>query len=130
LTGGRNNLPKPKKVFDSKQIHIIGSIPDYTVSHEKTLEQTLGLFSLWCAEYDTARVWGLGSDFDNVVVRSLYNDLGLSQPWRYKQNACLRTLLHLFPLENKPMFGIEHNAIDDAVAQAFAIQRIYEEYNL
>lgn len=122
--------PEAKKVFDPNQIHIIDSIPDYAHIRNNTLENALSKFVLWCRNYPKARVWGLGSDFDNVVMRSLYNDMNMEQPWTHKQNACLRTLLHLFPLKEKPMFGIEHNAIDDAVAQAFSIQKIHEEYKL
>jgi DNA polymerase III epsilon subunit-like protein len=64
-------------------------------------------------------VWGNGAAFDNVVLREAYRSIGCEPPWDYRQDRCYRTLRNL----NRDVFfgpfvGTEHNALDDAVAQA------------
>ncbi len=67
-----------------------------------------------------AQVWGYGSTFDNVVLRSLYQDYGLKAPWGYRGDMCHRTLVNLAKglIEVPPRSGTHHHALDDAVYQA------------
>ena len=89
-------------------------------------------------------VWGNGSDFDNVILRTLYRDHGMAVPWRYKKNRCMRTLCALEPailgrltqaqLEwlgpEVEREGVHHDAAADAVYQAKVIMRLLRAMRL
>lgn len=68
------------------------------------------------------KIWGNGSDFDNILVGSLYEMWGIKRPWSYSNNRCYRTLKnvafanssHALPARR----NVHHNALDDAVYQA------------
>lgn len=66
------------------------------------------------------RVWGNGSDFDNVILANAYDAMGLDAPWRFYNNRCFRTVNKTFSdIVKKPdRQGTHHNALDDAVFQA------------
>ena len=86
--------------------------------------QWLNHFSSNCigADYKVVdtKLWGNGSDFDNVVLRSAYERTGLIVPWNFRNNRCYRTLKNLFPDKKllPPQEGTQHNALDDARWQA------------
>ena len=64
-------------------------------------------------------VWGNGSDFDNVVLRSAYERCGIEAPWSFRDNRCYRTLRALRPdVVMDKRIGTHHNAQDDALSQA------------
>ena len=65
-------------------------------------------------------VWGNGSDFDNVILASTYDRIGMPKPWNFRDNRCYRTLKNTFP-EVEPMDNpnnVAHNAAHDAFRQA------------
>jgi exodeoxyribonuclease VIII len=64
------------------------------------------------------RVWGNGSDFDNVILASAYKSLGLEAPWKFYNNRCYRTLKAFLPLVDVAREGTHHNALHNAVHQA------------
>lgn len=64
------------------------------------------------------RVWGNGSDFDNVILRNAYAAIGSTYPWRYNDNMCYRTIKNLAPDVKMARQGVHHNALDDARSQA------------
>lgn len=72
-----------------------------------------------------AQIWGNGSDFDNVIIGSLYEDFGVTKPWSYGKNRCYRTMKRMFG-EDVPIvrFGVHHNGLDDAITQAKHLQEI------
>ena len=72
-----------------------------------------------------AKLWGNGSDFDNVIVGSLFDSFGLVKPWSYSRNRCYRTMKRVFG-ENVPLVrqGVHHNGLDDAITQAVHLQEI------
>ena len=45
---------------------------------------------------EEAKLWGNGSDFDNVIVGSLFDSFGLVKPWSYGRNRCYRTMKRMF----------------------------------
>ena len=63
-------------------------------------------------------VWGNGSDFDNVILRSAFERSGLPVPWSHKSNRCYRTLSSLYPDVPYTRHGVPHCALDDAKSQA------------
>lgn len=70
---------------------------------------------------DKLKVWGNGSDFDNVILGNLFKSFGLMAPWKYSNNRCYRTLKALMSdySNQLPEFeGERHNALHDAIHQA------------
>lgn len=86
-------------------------------------------FQVWCstiADSNKLRMWGNGSDFDNVVLSYAYDALKILKPWRFNNNRCFRTMKGECP-EVYPAFeGTKHNALDDAVHQAKWLFKIDE----
>lgn len=69
------------------------------------------------------KVWGNGSDFDNVMLLEAYRAIGTDLPWMFYNNRCYRTLKNLLPDTKLLRIGAHHNALDDAKTQAWhAIQ--------
>lgn len=86
------------------------------------MDLTMALFAFnnWMATFniDEMKVWGNGSDFDNVVLRNAYINNGVPVPWRYNQNRCYRTFKAEFgDGVIVPNVGTAHNALDDAIYQ-------------
>lgn len=71
---------------------------------------------------ENVRVWGNGSDFDCVILGSLYEDFGIKRPWSYSNNRCFRTLKNIALMHDShaqpQRRGTHHNALDDAIYQA------------
>lgn len=86
--------------------------------------EALQAFSAWVLEHanpKTVKVWGNGSNFDNVILSSLYTDHPqLSRPWSYWNDRDMRTLLDLHPHAKDvgPFEGIKHHALHDARHEA------------
>ena len=81
------------------------------------------LIDLPC-EFNDRRIWGNGSDFDNVILRSAYDRLHIPAPWKFYNNRCYRTVKSLFPHVPFESVGVAHNALDDATAQALHLLRM------
>lgn len=66
------------------------------------------------------RLWGNGSDFDNVIIANAYNAVGLDAPWRFYNNRCFRTVKNIYSdvIVTPGRKGTYHNALDDAKHQA------------
>ena len=64
------------------------------------------------------RMWGNGSDFDNVILTSAYGICNMVRPWEHWNSRCYRTIKN--QNRNVPMnrTGTFHNALDDAESQA------------
>lgn len=82
-----------------------------------SLRETLLAFTEFCGD-DVIRIWGNGSDFDNVLLEEAYRAAGLGVPWKFTGNRCYRTIKNLFPKVQVPSVGTAHNALDDAIFQA------------
>lgn len=81
----------------------------------------------------TQGVWGNGAAFDNVILASLYDDLGLERPWAFWQDRCFRTLKHIagnHDVPKPPFYGTPHNALDDAIHQFQHLREIVKSLNL
>lgn len=78
------------------------------------------------ADRKVIRLWGNGSDFDNVILAETYARLGMTPPWGYFNNRCYRTLKNRYPDVKLERVGTLHNALDDAISQTehlLAIER-------
>ena len=69
-------------------------------------------------------VWGNGAAFDNVILRSAYEAIGLTCPWDFWDDRCYRTLKNLNLKVKLERSGTHHNALDDACTQAEHLQRM------
>lgn len=68
---------------------------------------------------DKALVWGNGSSFDNVIVRSALDACGMGNLWHFWNDRDLRTLLALYPeAKMLPFEGTKHHAEQDALHEA------------
>ncbi len=72
-------------------------------------------------------LWGNGSDFDNMILGSLYDSFETPKPWSYSRNRCYRTMKNIGVGPRRPteQVGVRHNALDDAVTQAKHLQEIF-----
>lgn len=78
---------------------------------------------------EDAVVWGNGAEFDNAILASLFNAHGIQAPWKHYNSRCYRTLKNMYPHVEKPEPRVEHNALDDARAQALHLLAIFAEIN-
>lgn len=96
------------------------------------VDEALNAFSRFIS--GTEYLWGNGSDFDNVVVKTLHHSFGRKEPWSHRANRCFRTFKALFPLAGDVDCGIEsfveHNALDDAKYQALYLQQAAKQHGI
>ena len=72
-------------------------------------------------------IWAQGPVFDIVILENLYRQMGLPCPWQFWQIRDSRTLLstHGDP-RDKNKAGL-HNALEDCVSQAQAVQYVFKQ---
>lgn len=90
-------------------------------------------FSVWLRQCDAngdCRIWGNGSDFDNVILSNAYRCVKLETPWKFYNNRCYRTIKSLYPGVQMQRSGTHHNAVDDAISQARHLQEIAEREHI
>ena len=76
-------------------------------------------------------IWCNGASFDFGVMRSLFDDAGLTLPWHFRNEVCMRTLRVLAGgglAELPEVSGVAHNAADDAVYQAKWVQNLIKRF--
>lgn len=73
-----------------------------------------------------AWVFGNGATFDNVILNSAYEKLGLQYPVSYRNDLCYRTIKSLFKVKPKVKARVKHHALEDAVVQGLHLQEILE----
>jgi hypothetical protein len=101
-----------------------------TVFWDGTRSVITGLSQLhrFCVSHKIKYIWGNGNMFDNVAIRSLYNDFDMasSYPVSFRADMDLRTLKLLAPEETHiERVGTVHNALDDAKYQVLKAQSYY-----
>lgn len=65
------------------------------------------------------RVWGNGSNFDNVILAHHYDVMCRDRPWSFKDDRCFRTMKSAFSnVQEPPFLGERHDALCDAQHQA------------
>lgn len=83
-------------------------------------------FSNWLKSIGgEVKVWGNGAAFDNVILSRAYTRAGLKTPWSHKNDRCYRTIKASHPDVKVLPYGIEHNALDDAIRQAIHLMTIW-----
>lgn len=100
-----------------------------SADQREDVEYALGEFCEWVLNQgtlNTIRMWGCGSDFDNVIMADLLRTNDVAQPWRFWNNRCFRTWRDMATRQLgsveakscKPANLCAHNALADAEAQA------------
>lgn len=84
-------------------------------------------FSAWCAPsaYTEIIMWGNGSTFDNIILRSAYAACGMEYPAKFWNDRCYRTVKGLAPEVKLQRVGVHHSAVDDAESQARHLQELW-----
>ncbi len=75
--------------------------------------------------YDARYVWGHGATFDISILENMYKYGGLGTPWKFWDVRDTRTLFHLTGVKPNRAEGTHHNALDDAIAQAHAVNKAW-----
>jgi len=76
------------------------------------------------------KIWGNGSDFDNVVLANLYKKIDISLPWVYWNSRCYRTIKSIYHDVKMGRVGTHHNAVDNAYSQAKHLLEIAKVHNI
>lgn len=93
----------------------------------------LAAFSGWLrgrCDLRDVRIWGNGSDFDNVILANAYRRLAVPVPWKFWNNRCYRTWKNEHPEVLMTRSGTHHNALDDAISQAEHMLQVRHELPL
>jgi hypothetical protein len=88
--------------------------------------QALSTFlSRYFSKVAAVELMGNGSEFDNVLLADAYRQWGVEQPWWFRGNQSLRTvvwmgrqLLGIDPKYQLPFEGVRHHALHDARHEA------------
>jgi hypothetical protein len=107
----------------------------WSPAHHK-VEDALNAYDAWVGA--PTPHWGNGSDFDNVLLKSMYRRAKRNPPWRYHQSRCFRTLKNLLPKEELNKIEADqpqgkwtaHNALHDAYRQAYTLFSIARQLGL
>jgi DNA polymerase III epsilon subunit-like protein len=65
------------------------------------------------------KVWGNSASFDLGLLGNAYDAVGISRPWQFYNEMCVRTLCNFYPeiKKNEPFKGTAHNALQDCYHQ-------------
>jgi hypothetical protein len=93
-----------------------------------SVEEMYRQINRFCVGADN--IWAQGPVFDMVIMANIYRQYGWPTPWQYWQVRDSRTLFgtHGDPRE-KNKAGL-HNALEDCISQAQAVQTIYKRLGL
>lgn len=93
------------------------------------IKQALVDLARWWVAEGAVYVWGHGANFDPVILdvayRKTFPDVDKPTPWEYWNVRCCRTVLALNRRKPDRSIGTHHNALDDAKAQARAVQAAF-----
>lgn len=89
------------------------------------MDSALDGFAKWFG-LESLPVWGNGATFDNVLLRSSFDAVGIPCPWGHWHDRCYRTLKNMAPSIPLVREGVHHNAVDDAMSQAKHLQAIVQ----
>ena len=85
------------------------------------LQQVLHEFKLYLEELgcNSVQIWGNGVSFDVVILTNAYEACGLKEPWNFRNERDVRTLVSFAPELKvaQPNTGVEHHPIDDCKFQ-------------
>lgn len=101
------------------------------------LDEALRMFAGWLwestEEGEDIHLWGNGPSFDNAILANAYQRCGITLPWKFRHERCVRTivalgrdLLGIDPKKTIERKGTHHHALADAEHQALYVSAIYQ----
>jgi hypothetical protein len=75
---------------------------------------------------DGVKVWGNGARFDNEILANAYKRMGIQVIWDFRNDRCYRTIKAENPEILFEFYGVKHCAVDDAMAQALHLVKIWK----
>jgi len=98
------------------------------------LKEGLTQFRMWADEVKprASRIWAKDPDFDVVIMKDAFNDLGMVWPFKFWESRSVRTIVELaYPNGDEPHIelGVAHDAADDAIRQALMVRHCYWTLN-
>lgn len=88
-----------------------------------TIAEALDRFTAFWREADGHQIWGHGASFDAPILEAAYRALGRRTPWPFSACRDTRTLYEMAGVAPDRAAGLHHDALDDAKAQAVAVQQ-------
>jgi hypothetical protein len=79
--------------------------------------------------WQSGPVWSHGSVFDIIILENLYTQLGRAKAWEFWSVRDTRTMFDLGVDPEMPKVTA-HRALDDAKAQAIAVQNVYRKLGI
>lgn len=101
----------------------------YMGERHMDLPSALEGFTQWYGR-ESVPVWGNGSDFDNVILRTALERCGFEVPWKFYHNRCYRTFKQSAPRIKPPKNPNPHHALYDAATQAKHLQAIIKKHGI
>jgi exodeoxyribonuclease VIII len=92
------------------------------------LDSALSRFFVWFGP-ESLPTWANGAGFDNVILRNAYEKLGGISPFKFYDDRCFRTIKALFPDMQYVKPKLQHHALEDAIAQATHLQKLFNRIN-
>ena len=97
------------------------------------IAQALHEFKLFLEELgaNTVQIWGNSARFDMGILEDAYRACGLKEPWNFRCERDVRTLVSFAPAvkEHYPKTGVEHDPIDDCKYQIGYCTAIWQKIN-
>jgi DNA polymerase III epsilon subunit-like protein len=84
--------------------------------------QQLFLFARGCKTF-----WSHGAGFDIVICENIFRKVGRAIPWKYHEIRDTRTIYDLGIDNDFPDIEVKHHALQDAHAEAVAVQNVYRK---
>ncbi len=86
----------------------------------ENIRDVLVAFHDWMLEgTEKVKIWGNSARFDIGLLEDAYVACGMDNPWYFRSEMDVRTLVAFAPYikANYPMIGVEHDPIDDCKHQ-------------
>lgn len=92
------------------------------------LKIVIDAFKEWFGKTGAKKIWSHGAPFDLPILQAAHAAVGVETPWDYPNARDTRTVFDLAGgIKIIRKGGTHHNALDDAIAQAQAVQRAYKK---
>jgi hypothetical protein len=93
------------------------------------LPVVLDMFTDWLGSRPDP-IYGNSARFDLGLIEAAYLALGKELPWNFRSERCYRTMGKLAPDVVTTRIGVYHNALDDALYQAYHLTNVYRTLGL
>ena len=75
-------------------------------------------------------LWCNGANFDEPILSTIYDKLGMEKPWRFFNVRCVRTLLSLVNLKTSSTGLVSHHAVEDCRNQILGVSKAFKMLDL